>query len=119
MTSKRLYLNCIESNNSEMFLWPRRKRFLSCLEYERTRSDSMLLSPDKSWFISLGQTVDELKDERAARILMWHEHYKSYVVHMDIIYHKDKHELFIGDVVSKVENKGHGSDVLKFAIKLA
>lgn len=38
---------------------------------------------------------------------------------MDIVYHKHKREMFLGDIVSKIENRGYGSRMLEFLISLS
>lgn len=38
-----------------------RKRFRSSLDYEKSRSDIVTVSENDNWFISLGQSVSELK----------------------------------------------------------
>lgn len=79
----------------------------------------VLVSPDGEWFISLGQRIDELIDEGVARVDMYHRRHKGWIVRMDIVYHRGKREMFLGDIVSKIENQGYGSRMLEFLIRLS
>lgn len=102
-----------------MLFRSKKKEFLNQLAYNERISDMVLVSRDGEWFISLGQRIDELIDEGVARVDMHHRRHSGWIVRMEIVYHRRKREMFLGDIVSKIENQGHGSRMLEFLISLS
>ncbi len=87
--------------------------------HKQTYGKILSESADGIWFIGLGQSIDELRNNHAACVRMYHLDYKHCIVQMKITYLSDEKELFIGDIVSAVENQGFGSKALESAIQLA
>lgn len=102
-----------------MLFRSKKKEFLNQLAYNERISDMVLVSRDGEWFVSLGQRIDELIGEGVVRVDMYHRRHSGWIVRMDIVYHKHKREMFLGDIVSKIENQGYGSRMLEFLISLS
>lgn len=95
------------------------RNFLKVLEHEKSLTDQIHIDVSEKWLVSLRKPVQEFKESRSARIVLYHKDYKAIIAHSNVVYDAGNSNLFIGDVVSKIENKGYGSEVLAFAINLA
>lgn len=93
------------------------KRFIADMDYERSQGYVIEVDTESKWYISLGQTIEELKENLAAKIRLRTK--DRVVAYANIVFNATGNYLLLGDIVSDVENAGYGSILVRNITKIA
>lgn len=91
--------------------------FAQSLDQESDRGYVLDVAGDRSWYLTLGATIDEFKESPGA-VLRLHDMNHGEVCRASVVHNKNR-KILIGDIQAFIENKGYGSIMLRNIITLA
>jgi len=98
----------------------KRRRFDENLEHEGRNGTILEIDPDREWFVFLADhKIEDFREFGGPMLILFQKQRSSSIARMRLVIDPKKLELFIGDFVSDIENKGYGTILLRNVIKLA
>lgn len=96
------------------------KTYNLAISHERQNGYFVYEDPNSEWFISLGESLEEFKNGYGGVVWLCAKRYGgASACTSKLMYYSDKKMILIGDIESRIENKGYGSLMMQAIIKLA